>query len=181
MIRGEKVGLREVRRSDVENFLKWFNDPEVVQYLGQYLPMTEVSEEKWYEGLADRRETNVNFVITALDGDSEVPIGSIGFSGVNNKDHTATFGIVVGDKNYWNRGYGTEAARLMVDYGFGELNLHRINSTVFEFNERSRRMHLRVGFTEEGRQREMIYRKGRYWDLVILGILREEWEATKNR
>ncbi len=181
MIRGEKVGLREVRRSDVEHFLKWFNDPEVVQYLGQYLPMTEMYEDKWLEGLPDRRERDVHFVITALNGDTEIPIGSIGLRGISNKDHTATFGIAVGDKNYWNKGYGTEAARLMVGYGFEELNLNRISSSVFEFNERSRRMHLRVGFTEEGRQRDRIYRKGRYWDMILFGFLKEEWEIKKNR
>jgi len=181
MIRGEKVGLREVRRSDLANFLQWFNDPEVTQYLSMSLPMTEMAEEKWVEGLAERANTDVHFVIVAIDDDNEVSIGSIGFSGFNNKDHTATFGIAVGDKQYWNKGYGTEAARLIIDYGFGELNLHRINSNVYEFNERSWRMHLRVGFTEEGRQRELIYRKGRYWNLVMLGILKEEWEATKNR
>jgi len=181
MIKGEKVSLREVRRSDIEYFLKWFNDPEVVQYLGTYLPMTEMWEEKWLEGLADRRETNTNFVIVALDGDGEIPIGSIGLDKINNKDHSATFGITIGDKNYWNRGYGTEAAQLLVDYGFGQLNLHRINSIVYEFNERSRRMHLRVGFTEEGRMREREYRNGRYWDTVMLGILKEEWWTIKNR
>jgi RimJ/RimL family protein N-acetyltransferase len=181
MIRGEKVGLREVRRSDLANFLQWFNDPEVTQYLSMSLPMTEMAEEKWVEGLAERAGTHAHFVIVALDDSTEIPIGTIGLDTINNKDHNAAFGIAIGDKDYWNKGYGTEAARLIIDYGFGELNLHRINSNVYEFNERSRRMHLRVGFIEEGRQRELIYRKGRYRDLVMLGILKEEWEATKNR
>jgi RimJ/RimL family protein N-acetyltransferase len=169
-----------VRRADLEYFLKWFNDPEVTQYLSMYLPMTEMAEEKYIEELGTTRaRTDTPFVIEVVEGDSTRSIGTIGLHNINNKDHNVMFGIAIGEKDYWNRGYGTEAARLLIDYGFEQLNLHRISSFVYSFNERSVRLHKKVGFREEGRQREATFKNGKYHDHVMFGILREEWSALK--
>ena len=176
MLRGKKVLLRPVKRTDIEYFLKWFNDLEVTQYLNMSLPMTEMAEEKFIEGLgADK--TQAFFVIEAIEGDLSKPIGSTGLGSISARDHNATFGIAIGDKDYWSKGYGTEAARLIINYGFEQLNLRRISSSVFAFNERSFRMHKSVGFREEGRQREHIYKNGKFHDLIILGMLMEEWRG----
>jgi len=181
MLRGKLVVLRPIQRSDIKYFLKWFNDPEVTQYLSMYLPMTEMAEEKYIEDLANRASTNVSFVIEAIDGEKTVPIGTVGLHQINIKDHHGTFGISIGEKDYWSKGYGTETARLVIKYGFEELNLHRIGSGAISFNERSLRLHLKVGFKEEGRQREAMYRKGLYYDHVMFGILRTEWDKIQGR
>lgn len=180
MLRGKDVLLRPVRRSDISYFLKWFNDPEVIQYLTMYLPMTEMAEEKYIEELGTTRaRTDAPFVIEIIEGDSTKPIGTIGLHGINNKDHNASFGIAIGEKDYWNKGYGTEATRLLIDYGFEQLNLHRISSSALAFNERSIRLHKRIGFREEGRQREYVFKNGKFHDHVVFGILREEWSEHK--
>jgi len=176
MLIGQKVVLRPVKRSDIPNFLKWFNDMEVTQYLAMYLPMTEMAEGKWIEELGARANTDVLFVIEVIENDGNKAIGSMGLHGINPKDHFATFGIAIGEKDYWSKGYGTEAARLIIKYGFEQLNLHRISSSAFSFNERSLRLHRKVGFREEGRQREAQFKNGQYHDLVIFGLLREEWK-----
>ncbi|UCD10165.1 MAG: GNAT family N-acetyltransferase [Dehalococcoidales bacterium] len=177
MLKGEKVVLRPVRRTDIEYFLKWFNDPEVTQYLGVYLPMTEMAEEKFIEELGTTGTgTRVLLVIEAIDGETSIPIGNTALSGIHPKDHHAIFGIAIGEKDYWSKGYGTEAANLIIRYGFEQLNLHRINSGALSFNERSIKLHKRVGFTEEGRQRESIYKNGEYHDHVMFGLLRKEWQ-----
>jgi len=182
MLKSQTVTLRPVRRSDISNFLEWFNDMEVTQYLAMYLPMTEMAEEKYIEELGTTRaRTDTSFVIEITEGDLVKLIGTVGLHGINNKDHNATFGIAIGEKEYWNKGYGTEAARLIIDYGFEQLNLHRISSSALSFNERSIRMHKRVGFSEEGRQREHIFKNGKYCDHVLLGILKEEWNKQKRR
>ncbi len=176
MLKGEKVILRPVRRSDIEYYLKWFNDPEVTQYLSMYLPMTEMAEEKWIEELGtSRATTTAAFVIEAVEGEGNKAIGSVGLSNINSKDHNAIFGIGIGEKDYWSKGYGTEATRLIIKYGFDQLNLHRINSFAISFNERSIRLHLRVGFTEEGRQKEAVFKNGAYHDHVVFGLLRKAW------
>ena len=177
MLVGEKVLLRPIRRSDIGHFLRWFNDAEVIQYLTMYLPMTEMAEEKWIEDVATRSRagTDAFFVIEATDGDDKTTIGNVGLHGISPKDHSAVFGIVIGEKGYWSKGYGTEATRLILDYGFQQLNLHRISSSVLAFNERSIRLHKKVGFVEEGRQRDGIFKNGQYHDHVFFGILRDEW------
>ena len=179
MLRGKKVLLRPLKRSDITSFLKWFNDPEVTQYLNFYLPMTEMAEEKWIENAASRIQagTDICLIIEAIEGESSKPIGNVGLSGINPRDHSATFGIAIGEKDYWGNGYGTEATQLILEYAFQQLNLHRISSSAFAFNERSIRLHKKVGFKEEGRQREAIFKNGYFHDHVMFGILRNEWRG----
>ena len=178
MLRGRSVLLRPVKRSDISYFLRWFNDPEVIQYLELYLPMTEMSEEKFIEELGTTRaKSDVILVIEAVGANSTRPIGNCGLHDINSKDHKAIFGIVIGEKDYWNKTYGTEAARLLIDYGFQQLNLHRISSSAFSFNERSIKLHKKLGFHEEGRLRQAMFKNGQYHDLVLFGILREEWRG----
>ena len=178
MIKGKLVRLRPVQRSDIANFLLWFNDPEVIQYLGMYLPMTEMAEEKFIEELGtSRAATDALLIIETVDSEKGKPIGTIGLHGINSKDHNATFGIALGDKQYWSKGYGTEAAGLIIRYGFEQLNLHRISSSAWSFNERSIKMHRKVGFKEEGRRREAVYKNGVYHDEVLFGLLRQEWNS----
>jgi RimJ/RimL family protein N-acetyltransferase len=124
-----------------------------------------------------RAKSDVILVIEAIEGASTRPIGNCGLHDINPKDHKAIFGIVVGEKDYWSKAYGTEAARLMINYGFQQLNLHRISSSAFGFNERSIKFHKKVGFREEGRLRQAIFKNGEYHDLVLFGILREEWRG----
>jgi len=178
MLKGKSVLLRPVKRSDIAYFLKWLNDPEVVQYLELYLPMTEMYEEKYIEELGTTRaKSDAPFVIEAIEGASTKPIGNCGLHEINSKDRRAIFGIGIGEKDYWSKGYGTEATRLLVDYGFQQLNLHRISSSAFAFNERSIRFHEKIGFQKEGRLRQAIFKNGQYHDLMLFGILREEWKG----
>jgi RimJ/RimL family protein N-acetyltransferase len=178
MLKGKNVLLRPIKRSDISYFLKWFNDPEVVQYLEMYLPMTEMSEEKFIEELGTTRaKSDVILVIEVIEGTSTKPIGNCGLHEIDSKDRKALFGIVIGEKDYWSKGYGREAARLMINYGFQQLNLHRISSGAFAFNERSMKLQKEVGFREEGRLRQAFFKNGQYHDLIQFGLLREEWKG----
>ena len=178
MLKGNSVLLRPVKQSDISYFLKWFNDPEVIQYLCLYLPMTEMSEEKYIEELGTTRaKSDAPFVIEVIEGASTKPIGNCGLHQINPKDHNATFGIVIGEKDYWSKGYGTEVSRLIINYGFQQLNLHRISSAAVAFNERSIKLHKKLGFQEEGRLRQAMFKNGQYHDRVEFGILREEWKG----
>jgi len=178
MLKGNGVLLRAIKRSDISYFLKWFNDPEVVQYLAMYLPMTEMAEDKYIEELGTARaRSHAQFVIEVKAGASSKSIGTCGLEGINSKDNHATFGIVIGEKDYWSKGYGVEAARLLINYGFEQLNLHRISSAAVAFNERSIKFHKKLGFQEEGRLRQVMFKNGQYHDRVEFGMLREEWRG----
>jgi RimJ/RimL family protein N-acetyltransferase len=180
MLKGKLVVLRPVQKSDITYFLKWYNDPEVIQYSGMYLPMTEMAAQKRIEDLGiSKSTTDAVFVIEIIEGDKSKPIGDIGLYRIKSKDHNATLGIDIGDKEYWSKGYGTEAAELIIKYGFEQLNLHRISSSTFSFNARSVKLHLKIGFKEEGRRHEVFFKNGEYCDEVMFGLLRKDWEKLK--
>jgi RimJ/RimL family protein N-acetyltransferase len=178
MLNGKKVLLRPIKRTDISLFLKWFNDPEVTQYLALYLPMTEMAEEKWIEeNTTNRPDSDIVFVIEAINSGISEAIGSAGLNRLNLKDREGTLGIAIGEKDYWGQGYGTEAVRLILNYGFEQMNLHRIVSSVYAFNRRSLNMHRNVGFVEEGKRRNARFKNGQYWDKIEFGILDTEWKS----
>lgn len=88
-------------------------------------------------------------------------------------------GIGIGEREYWSKGYGTDAMNVILRFAFDELNLYRISLNVFEYNQRAIRSYEKVGFVVEGREREFLRRAGRRWDMIFMGLLREEW-AQKN-
>lgn len=171
--KGKKVILRPLRKStDLENNLRWINDPEVTKYLLVYLPVGEKEEGDWIDGAGKENPDAVHFAIETHDG---LHIGNIGFHKISWRDRTAVTGSLIGEKEYWGKGYGTDAKMLLLDYAFNALNLRKVNASVLAFNERSIRYGLRCGYKEEGRRRAEFYRDGSYHDEVLLAIFKEDW------
>ncbi len=106
-------------------------------------------------------------------------IGSISFHTAVPEDRRAELGIAIGDKAYWSKGYGTDAMRVLLRFGFDEMNLHRIELTVDARNERARACYRKCGFVDEARLRQHRYAGGAYHDVLWMGILRDEWEARQ--
>ena len=174
------IRLRVILKSDLRYLMKWFNDPEVTQYLRIFFPSMEVFEEKWINDLATiKRETDVVFMIEVRVGKRWVPIGTCGLHRINWHERDADLGMAIGEKKFWSNGYGTQAAKLLVDYAFLQLNMHRVSSSAYGFNTRSIKMQERVGMKREGVVRKAIYCNGKYHDRVLSGILREEWEEMR--
>ena len=108
-------------------------------------------------------------------------IGFIGFDGLNWTDRDTYVAIGIGEPDFWSKGYGTDAMRVMLRYGFTELNLHRISLTVFEVNPRGIHSYEKCGFKHEGRIREFLLRDGKRSDMLHMGILRSEWEQLQQK
>jgi len=121
---------------------------------------------------------NVTFFIRTLAEDR--PIGFVGLDGISWTHGEAFVGIGLGDPDYRGKGYGTDAMRVILRYAFVELNLHRVSLTVYEYNPRAIRSYEKNGFVAEGRQRGYLHRDGRRWDMLYMGILKEEWEKSQN-
>jgi RimJ/RimL family protein N-acetyltransferase len=102
-------------------------------------------------------------------------IGGTGFVNLDSRNRSAEFGIVIGDKSYWDQGYGTEAVCLLVKHGFNTLNLNRVYLRVLENNPRAMRAYEKAGFSHEGRQRQAEYKDGKYLDLLVMSILKDEF------
>jgi UDP-4-amino-4,6-dideoxy-N-acetyl-beta-L-altrosamine N-acetyltransferase len=173
MIYGEKTRLRRVEREDIPTFVRWFSDPAVRSFLLVNSPISHAQEEKWFERKLEDDDSEL-FAIETLDG---THIGNIELFHFQRVHRGAELGVVLGEKAYWGQGYGSDAIRALLRFGFEELNLHRIQLRVYEDNERAIRAYQKCGFQLEGRLRQAIYRCGRYYDLLMMGVLAHEFAA----
>jgi len=175
MIYAERIRLRAIERTDLPNFVEFFNDPEVRENLSLYLPMSLASEENWFEHNLNRQPEEQQLAIEVREADGWKLIGSCGFLNLNWRDRSAEVGISIGNKTYWNHGYGSETMRLLLRHGFNTLNLNRIFLQVYETHERAIHVYEKVGFVHEGRQRQARYREGQYIDVLLMSVLKSEW------
>ena len=176
ILRGERLLLRPAERADIPTFIDWLGDAEVGEGLATRAPWSRVAEEAWFDELQGTQgKTMWHFVICLRDG--ERPIGFCALHSVDHVNGGCERGIGIGERTEWDKGYGTEATRVLLDFAFGELRLHRVYLHVFDFNERAIHVYERVGFTREGIVREAYYRHGRYHDMQVMSVLRQEWEG----
>lgn len=177
MIDGTLVRLRAIEETDVDRYCEWINDREVTRHLQMRYQVSRLAEEAW---IRDRRSQpmtfggDVNFAIETRDGRH---IGSVGFHFVSPENRKATLGIMIGDKQFWSKGYGTDAMLTLLRFGFDEMNLHRIDLSVDADNARAIACYRKCGLVEEGRMRDHRYGRGAYRDQLWMGILRDEFHA----
>ena len=178
MIVGEKVRLRPIERDDLHRFVEWFGDPDVRRHLALFLPFSLAQEERWFENLLDRLERQAD-VLLAIETADGVHVGNIGLHAINWKDRNAELGIAIGDKAYWDQGYGTDAICTLLGLAFRDMNLHRIFLRVDADNARGIRCYEKAGFRQEGTSREAVFKGGRYHDQYVMSILESEFKADE--
>ena len=190
MIYGAKTRLRRIERQDIPTFVRWFGDPQVREYLLMNRPISIAEEERWFEARLDRHDSELFAIEAAVEGavvvqpvgeatpSHWVHIGNTALEDINWTHRAAELGIVIGEKEYWGRGFGSDAIRTLVRFGFEEMNLHRIHLHVYEDNARAIRAYEKCGFQHEGRLRDGVYRHGRYYDLLAMSILSHEFEPS---
>ena len=147
------------------------NDFSTTDYLGRSSQIMTLEKEK--EFLEKHIGDEATFNIVTLDEDKL--IGTISIENIDHFNRRGTLGIFIGDKEEREKGYGTEAIRLILDYGFNYLNLNNIKLDVMAFNERAIACYKKCGFKEIGRRRKCVYIDGKYYDVVIMDILKEEF------
>jgi len=175
---GQQIVLRPLEVEDAPLLQRWLNDPEIHQYLYRFRPVTAVEERQWLEKIHERSE-EVVFGIALREG--ERLIGSCGLHRVSLPNRSAELGILIGDRKEQGKGLGAEAIRLLLDYGFGSLGLHRVWLLVYANNERGIRCYEKAGFRREGVRREARWWAGRWWDILEYGILEHEWQSSLPR
>jgi len=171
---GKNIALGPLRHDLIPLYMKWINDFEVVRGLSILPPLTWESEEAWYES-ASRSRTSASF--TVYERPILRPLGNCGLFGIDHKNRTAELGIMLGEKDCWGKGYGTEAVSLVLDYGFTGLGLHNIMLTVFSFNERAVRAYNKAGFHLIGRRRQAWRLGGQAYDVIYMDYLASEFES----
>ncbi len=161
---------------DTEALARWNQNSEYQRLLdsGPARAFSPANMKEWMEKHADEM---YHFAIRTIEDDRL--IGDVDLGGVDWVNRTCWVGIGIGEPEYWGKGYGSDAMNEILRFGFESLNLNRVSLTVFEYNERAYRSYLKCGFTEEGRQRQWMQRSGERFDLIFMGILREEWVARQ--
>jgi RimJ/RimL family protein N-acetyltransferase len=175
MIEGELVNLRAREIGDLERNFRWMNDREVTRHLSMRYPISLAAEEVWMrEGTARPMAFGDN-VFFAIETKGSVHIGNINFHEMSAERRKARLGVVIGDKAYWSKGYGTDAMRTFLRFGFDELNLHRVDLTMDIDNARAIACYRKCGFVEEVRMRQARFVRGECSDQLVMAVLKSEW------
>ena len=172
---GEKCYLSPCSLEDAEKWTEWDNDLEVTIPLGDEA-YTPYSLEKM-RGIIGEVIEQQDHIFSIVDLETDAPIGRCLLFDIDRVNRQAMLGMVIGEKEYWNREYGQEATKLLLDYGFNLLNLNNVMLGTFSFNERAIACYRRVGFQEIGRRREARIVGGKKYDLVLMDMLAEEFES----
>lgn len=168
IIAGAKVGLGPLEHGLLPLYTRWMNDIEVTHTLGVLRPFTLESEQAWYERVI-HSAGDMHFTVYELT--TGRPVGTTSLMEINYRSSTATFGIMIGERDCWNKGYGSEAARLVLEYGFFLLNLNNIMLTVHANNPRGVRAYEKAGFKIIGRRREAYRMAGEVYDVIMMDAL----------
>jgi len=177
---GEKVYLRGIEKEDLKgDYFQWSNDWEVTKYMfrGERPSRMEILEE--YYNSVIRSPNDIELII--VDKKTDKPVGNAGLHSINWIGRAAEYRIMIGDKKSWNRGYGTEVAKLMLFYAFDRLNMNRVWLGVNAELEGGIRSYKKAGFKEEGTLRQEQYRNGRHYDIVRMSVLREEYYKQQTK
>lgn len=173
---GKLVRLAGIDPEEVSQFfVQWNRDSEYKRLLDSDPPRLHSTKatKEWLEKELDKNIEMYWFAIRTLEDDRL--LGDITLSVINWGSRDAFTGIGIGAREFWGKGYGTDAMKLILRYAFTELDLRRVSLNVFEFNKRAIRSYEKVGFRLEGRERKVMQREGRRWDIIDMGILHEEW------
>ena len=168
---GEKVYISPISTDDTDIFMNWINDPEIAYTTTFYTQVISLVQEKEFvESLAKSGNT---FSIVTKENDKL--IGNCSFHHTDEINRTAEIGIIIGEKEYQCKGYGTDALRLLLKFGFENRNYNNISLHVYSFNERAIACYEKVGFKKQGVCREALIRGNKKYDLIYMDILADEY------
>ena len=170
---GQKISFRPYESNDAELIFKWFNDPVVTHYMFTGQRPKTVEQIRLLIEKSVNEDENVIFVVS--DKKTNRPIGLVGLYEIDSATRKAEMRIIIGNRKYWGKGYGTEITELINYYGFDRLNLNRIYLGVTHENKGAIRVYEKAGYKREGVLKEDIYRNSRYYDSVRMGLLRDDY------
>lgn len=170
-----RVYLRAFELDDYKISTRWRNDHEVTNSLGgNYFFVSKGREKKWIENAISNDKHNIRLAICLKENNKY--IGNVNILNIDWINRNAEFSILIGEKKEWNKGYATEASKLMIDFGFNQRNLHRIYLTTLENNSAAIHIYEKIGFKKEGIIREVLFKDNEYKNLILMSILKSEFE-----
>jgi RimJ/RimL family protein N-acetyltransferase len=179
MIKGENIGLRAVEENDLELLRDWRNLPHFRKNFREVRELNLSNQKKWFEKL---NNTSSDFMFTIVKLDNNEPVGACGLLYINWIIRSADFSFYIGHQEEYldDKGYGGEAARLLIDYGFNILNLNKIWMELYEFDDKKLNFFIgEMGFVKEGKLRQNCFYQGKFYDSYIISLLAEEYKQKK--
>lgn len=176
-IKGKMLTLRAIEWSDLPALHSWANDPGTQDGIGElHFPSSMDFHESWFASLKSDK-LNQRFVVETPE---QTIIGLSSIINIDWRNRHAWHGLVIGDSSHRGKGYGVDAIMATMRYAFDELNLARLDGSMIEYNTQSIRTYCgpKLGWREEGRKKNYFYRKGRFWDQIIVGVTREDYDAV---
>ena len=176
ILEGEKVRLRPITVDDAAGMSAALSDEEGMRLTGTQDSFTYEQVEAFCKKVS-QADDRADYAIT-LKGDPDSKyIGEVVLNEIDDDNRSASFRIAMQGKAYFGKGYGSEATRLIIEYGFETLNLHRIELEVYDFNRRAQRVYEKAGFVQEGVKRDVLLWEGNYQSAIVMSILEDEWRA----
>lgn len=181
ILQGSRLKLAAVSKEDLTTIAAWYEDSAYSRMFDATpaVPKSQIQLEQWLEGALKAKDSFL-FAIRLLE--DETLLGYIELDGILWPHQNCWLGIGLGNSEHWGRGFGQESMELALNFAFNELNLYRVQLTVFSYNDRALKLYEKLGFQREGVFREHIQRDGRRYDMILFGLLRREWaERSKMR
>lgn len=166
------INLSKIKKEDMEIIYGWFSDSEFLKYYDYYPPVS-LNKDEVDKIFNDYENSSKSKVFSVRLNDTI--IGIAGFDDIVGENQVGTLFIGLGNENKRGKGYGKEAMKLLLEYGFMNLNFHRIQLNVLEFNEKAINLYEKCGFKKEGIFREFVLREGKRYNLILYGLLKHEW------
>jgi len=179
MLKGHITSIRPIEEDDIAAIYQWYNDEEVNLWSSGAWPLNTLQSKdqiagKFLEGSPD------TYHYAILDQNEQL-IGTLGFNQINIPSRLATLFVVIGNKTYWGKGYGTDALITFSRFLFTQWNFHRLSLDTWDGNSRAIRAYEKVGFKIEGRQRDARFVLGNYHDAILMGLLQEEFFSLRGK
>lgn len=176
ILRGRAVRLTAVENEDLKTIGSWHEDAGFAR-LFDATPAAPRSATELAQWLEEAHKDKHGFLFAIRPVHEDGLLGYIELDGILWTSGNAWLGMGLGERSDWGKGYGTEAMQLALTFAFDELNLHRVQLSVFAYNERAIALYEKLGFVREGTYREHLRRNGQYYDMYLYGLLRREWRS----
>ncbi|MHA1212301.1 MAG: GNAT family N-acetyltransferase [Candidatus Heimdallarchaeota archaeon] len=179
MFDGEIVSLRSIELSDLDNILENFNKLKLRQFLAYPIPYAREEEAEWIRNTWQNRKQGREYQFAVEHKETKEFLGTAGLFGFDNISKTCELGIAIHAEKNWGKGFGTDTIKVLLKFGFDYLNINRIQLRVYEFNERAIKTYKKVGFAQVGKHRQAHFSNGKYFDVIYMDILADEWRNKK--
>ena len=173
MFTSDRIHLRKVKENDADTYHKWRNNHNVMESTSLELDDYTLEDTQQFIQMIVNSDASKSYIIQHIE--NEEPIGIVSLINVDFKNRNAECIIDIGNEDYWGKGYGTEAMKLLLQYCFLELNLHKVYLKVISFNERALHLYERLGFKKEGEQKEQLFRNGKWHGIILMSLFQKSY------